>query len=239
MRSVVLPLLLLLLGASSSSILSAGPAAAAAAAATTGGAAAAPPGHAVCKFHNNSQLFDPGSNFTRPPVTAHSAQECCDICGAVDDCQGAVLYGLGCFVKTKKLPLVPQKPAPGVVLVACVYQRWNPSPSPPPTPPAPPPPAPPPPPPPPAPPPPAPAPAPVPGPPGPPEGGGGPYFPHFHPRMHTAHNNDVNGPFYFNGYYHIFMQQSFPWVKGWNGAIGWGHMVSSGARVPHYCVHFP
>ena len=27
------------------------------------------------------------------------------------------------------------------------------------------------------------------------------------------------------------MQQSFPWVKGWNGAIGWGHMVSSGARA--------
>ena len=56
--------------------------------------------------------------------------------------------------------------------------------------------------------------------------GGGPYFPSFHPRMHTAHNNDVNGPFYFNGVYHIFMQQDFPWVKGWNGAIGWGHMVS-------------
>jgi hypothetical protein len=36
----------------------------------------------------------------------------------------------------------------------------------------------------------------------------------------------VNGPFFFNGHYHIFMQQSFPWVKGWNGAIGWGHMVS-------------
>jgi hypothetical protein len=23
------------------------------------------------------------------------------------------------------------------------------------------------------------------------------------------------------------MQQDFPWVKGWNGAIGWGHMVST------------
>ena len=34
-------------------------------------------------------------------------------------------------------------------------------------------------------------PTPPPGPPGPPEGGGGPYFPKFHPRMHTAHNNDV------------------------------------------------
>ena len=38
-------------------------------------------------------------------------------------------------------------------------------------------------------------------------GGGGPYFPSFHPRMHTAHNNDVNGPFFYNGVYHIFMQQ--------------------------------
>ena len=45
--------------------------------------------------------------------------------------------------------------------------------------------------------------------------------------MHTAHNNDVNGPFFFQGVYHLFMQQSFPWVKGWNGAIGWGHMVST------------
>jgi sucrose-6-phosphate hydrolase SacC (GH32 family) len=44
--------------------------------------------------------------------------------------------------------------------------------------------------------------------------------------MHTAHNNDANGPFYFNGMYHIFMQQSFPWVKGWNGGIGWGHLAS-------------
>ena len=77
-----------------------------------------------------------------------------------------------------------------------------------------------------------------------------PYFPSYHPRMHTAHNNDVNvahpppppqlaavaaegrccraqGPFFFRGQYHLFMQQSFPWVKGWNGAIGWGHLVSS------------
>ena len=34
-------------------------------------------------------------------------------------------------------------------------------------------------------------------------------------------------PFFYKGVYHIFMQQSFPWVKGWNGAIGWGHMVST------------
>ena len=35
----------------------------------------------------------------------------------------------------------------------------------------------------------------------------GPYFPSFHPRMHTAHNNDANGPFFYKGVYHIFMQQ--------------------------------
>lgn len=133
-----------------------------------------PPGHGVCVFHNDSQLFDPGGKFTRTPVTAHSAQECCDICGRVSGCRGAVLYGLGCFLKTKKLPIVSQKPPPGVALVACVYQHWSPAPAPP----APPSPRP------------APPPGPVPGPPGPPEGGGGPYFPRFHPRMHTAHNND-------------------------------------------------
>ena len=49
--------------------------------------------------------------------------------------------------------------------------------------------------------------------------------------MHKAHNNDVNGPFFFNGIYHLFMQQSFPWVKDWNNAIGWGHMVST-AQLP-------
>ena len=37
----------------------------------------------------------------------------------------------------------------------------------------------------------------------------------------------AQGPFFFRGQYHLFMQQSFPWVKGWNGAIGWGHLVSS------------
>ena len=178
-------------------------------------AAPAPPGHGTCDFHNDSQLLDPGSKHSLPPVTAHSPQECCDLCGQTDTCQGAVLYGLGCYMKTKVLPIVPQKPPPGVPLVACVYKGWSPSPAPPPGPPTPAPAPPPPPPPPPA-----------PGPPGPPEGGGGPYFPTFHPRMHTAHNNDVNGPFFLNGMYHLFMQQSFPWVKEWNKAIGWGHMVS-------------
>jgi hypothetical protein len=44
------------------------------------------PGHAVCDFHNNSQLADPGSHFTLPAQTANSPQECCDICGTNDDC---------------------------------------------------------------------------------------------------------------------------------------------------------
>ena len=55
----------------------------------------APPGHGTCNFHNDSQLLDPGSHFTLPPVTARSPQECCDLGGRTDVCRGAVLYGLG------------------------------------------------------------------------------------------------------------------------------------------------
>lgn len=76
--------------------------------------------HALCAFHNNSQLADPGSHFTLPPQTAFSPQECCNICGANSACHGAVLYGNGCFQKTKVLPITPQKPPQGVALVACV-----------------------------------------------------------------------------------------------------------------------
>ena len=47
------------------------------------------------------------------------------------------------------------------------------------------------------------------------------YFPAFHPRMHTAHNNDPNGPLFFNNMYHLFMQQKLPWNSAWNGGIGW------------------
>lgn len=62
-----------------------------------------------------------------------------------------------------------------------------------------------------------------------------PYFPAFHTRLHTCtgHNNDVNGPLYLNGDFHLFMHaaviwpQSFPWLphSEWNGAIGWGHVA--------------
>ena len=103
------------------------------------GMAAAPrhlglPGHAACDFHNNSQLYDPGSHFTLPPRTANSPQACCDICGANPECCGAVLYGEGCYQKTKVLPIVPMDPGPGVVLVACVL-TGRPAPPPPPPPP--------------------------------------------------------------------------------------------------------
>ena len=87
-------------------------------------------GDAVCTFHNNSQLADPGSKFTLPPVTANSPQECCDICGANGACKGAVLYGNGCYQKTKVLPITPQTPPPGVPLVACVLVSRPPPPPP-------------------------------------------------------------------------------------------------------------
>jgi hypothetical protein len=51
-------------------------------------------------------------------------------------------------------------------------------------------------------------------------GGGGEqehYFPVFHPRMHTAHNNDVNGPFFHRGVHRLFLQLSFPWAKNNTG----------------------
>ena len=98
---------------------------------------ATPPGHGTCTFHNNSQLYDPGSKFTRGPFGANTPQDCCNVCGSTDGCFGAVLFGQSCYTKTKVLPIVPQTPPPGVPLVACVYEGWNPSP-PPPGPPAPP-----------------------------------------------------------------------------------------------------
>lgn len=33
--------------------------------------------------------------------------------------------------------------------------------------------------------------------------------------------------FFFNGVYHLFMQQTFPWDPKWKGGIGWGHLVST------------
>jgi beta-fructofuranosidase len=54
-----------------------------------------------------------------------------------------------------------------------------------------------------------------------------PYFPAFHARLHAGHCNDPNGPFVYQGYYHLFMQQNFPWRSDWNEQVGWGHLVSS------------
>ena len=58
--------------------------------------------------------------------------------------------------------------------------------------------------------------------------GCGPLFPRSHPKnaFPLAHNNDVNGPFFFRGFYHLFMQADFTWVAGWNGAIGLAHLAS-------------
>ena len=60
-----------------------------------------------------------------------------------------------------------------------------------------------------------------------------PWFPAFHARMHTAHNNDPAGPFYYKGVYHLFMQQEFTWSPYCSepslgkGCHGWGHMAST------------
>lgn len=50
------------------------------------------------------------------------------------------------------------------------------------------------------------------------------FFPAFHARFHAGHNNDPNGPLKYNGVYHLFLQQTFPWDADWNGGIGWGHL---------------
>jgi hypothetical protein len=62
-----------------------------------------------------------------------------------------------------------------------------------------------------------------------------PWFPAFHPRMHTAHNNDPAGCFFYKGVYHLFMQQEFTWSPYCKeqalgkGCHGWGHMASTDA----------
>ena len=57
-------------------------------------------------------------------------------------------------------------------------------------------------------------------------GGDDRFFPKYHARLHAGHNNDPNGPMRYNGVYHLFLQQTFPWDQDWNGGIGWGHLVS-------------
>ena len=52
-----------------------------------GAVLAAPPrqgeavGTSLCEFHSGKQLFDPDSAHTLSPVTAHTQQECCNLCG--------------------------------------------------------------------------------------------------------------------------------------------------------------
>lgn len=50
--------------------------------------------------------------------------------------------------------------------------------------------------------------------------------PQFHFTVKRGWNNDVNGPIYFNGQYHLFWQ-AFPFGLSWNtGFMYWGHAVS-------------
>lgn len=51
--------------------------------------------------------------------------------------------------------------------------------------------------------------------------------PQFHFTAKRAWSNDVNGPIYYNGQYHLFWQ-SFPYGLLWNtGYMDWGHAVSN------------
>lgn len=50
--------------------------------------------------------------------------------------------------------------------------------------------------------------------------------PQFHFTAKRAWNNDINGPIWYNGQYHLFWQ-SFPYGLLWNtGYMDWGHAVS-------------
>ena len=83
-----------------------------------------PPPSGNCEFRNNTQLFDPGSKHTLPPMSAADARACCGACQRLGkQCYGAELYGTACYIKTAWLPLVPQVAPPGVPLIACVKKN--------------------------------------------------------------------------------------------------------------------
>ena len=51
--------------------------------------------------------------------------------------------------------------------------------------------------------------------------------PQFHFTVKRGWNNDINGPIFYNGQYHLFWQ-SFPFGLIWNtGFMYWGHAVSA------------
>ncbi|MGQ8335178.1 glycoside hydrolase family 32 protein [Sunxiuqinia sp. A32] len=53
------------------------------------------------------------------------------------------------------------------------------------------------------------------------------YRPQYHFTVKRGWSNDINGPIYLNGQYHLFWQ-SFPFGLSWNtGFMYWGHAVSS------------
>jgi hypothetical protein len=49
----------------------------------------------------------------------------------------------------------------------------------------------------------------------------------FSPLSYLCLTVDPNGPFFYNGMFHLFLQQKgFEEELYWNGAVGWGHLVS-------------
>jgi len=61
-----------------------------------------------------------------------------------------------------------------------------------------------------------------------------PYFPGYFPRMHAGHNNDVNGPFFYRGRYHLFLHSGSQSIRGSSGTgrytQGAGEHKQTGSR---------